>query len=321
VLAALLAAVSLAVTTPAPAPPAVGYVDVAVATVWTAPNSPRPVDAKAVANPVDVPGWLADMTPAQQEGLADDNLTQTQALYGQRVLITGSRDGWYQVAVPGQPNPENAAGYPGWIPRNQVSTTPLPDSRAFALVNRAATAWLYDDEQLTRRSLEVSVDTRLPLLGRTPTALQVRTPDGPKWLPAAAAGVFGSDRDIPRPTGPDLVRFATLFVGKPYLWAGRSGFGVDCSGFTSTIYQANGITIPRDSGPQAVAPGARKVARADLQPGDLLFYARDQGKGPIHHVAMYAGDGRMIEAYDHRTPVRITAARFDTEYWGAVRYR
>lgn len=321
-LAALLASVVLAMTAPAPAaPPVAGYVDVSVATVWTAPTSPRPVDAKALANPVNIPGWLADMSPAQQEALTDDNLTQTQALYGQRVVITGSRDGWYEVAVPGQPNPKNTAGYPGWIPRNQVGTAPLPDSRAFALVNRSTTAWLYDDPALTRRRLEISVNARLPLMSRTPTALQVLTPDhGPKWLPAAAAGVFGGDRDIPHPTGADLVRLATLFVGRPYLWAGRSGFGVDCSGLTSTIYQANGITIPRDSGPQAVDPAARKVDRTDLQPGDLLFYARDNGKGSIHHVAMYIGDSRMIEAYDHLTPVRITATRFGSEYWGAVRY-
>lgn len=139
------------------------------------------------------------------------------------MVITGSRDGWYEVAVPGQPNPKNAAGYPGWIPRNQVSTTPLPDSRVFALVHRSTTAWLYADPALTRRSREISVNTRLPLLDRTPTALHVRTPGGPLWLPAASAGVFGSDREIPRPTRADLVRFATLFVGKPYLWAGRSG--------------------------------------------------------------------------------------------------
>jgi len=94
----------------------------------------------------------------------------------------------------------------------------------------------------------------------------------------------------------------------------------DCSGFTSTIYQTNGITIPRDSGPQAGDPAARKVARSGRQPGDLLFYARDKGKGSMHNVAMYVGDGRMIEAYDHLTPVRITPARFDSEYWGAVRY-
>lgn len=91
------------------APATNGYVDVAVATVWTDPTSPRPVDAKALTNPVDVPGWLADMTPDQQEGLTDGNLTQTQARYGQRVVITGGRGGWYEVAVPGQPNPKNAA--------------------------------------------------------------------------------------------------------------------------------------------------------------------------------------------------------------------
>ncbi|MEK6441769.1 C40 family peptidase [Pseudonocardia sp. T1-2H] len=317
----LLATAGVAEAAPQPSS---GYVGVSVATVWTSPTSPRPVDQKALTDPVDIPGWLADMTPHEQEGLTDDNLTQTQALYGQRVEILGTQGDWYEVAVPGQPNPKNPLGYPGWIPRSQVRTDPafgaLVASRPFALVDKAVTARLYADQALHRPALEISVNTRLPLLARTPGALLLGTPDGPRWLSDDVAEVYASDAAIPAPTGADLVRFASLFVGTDYLWAGRSGFGVDCSGFTSTIYQVHGITIPRDSGPQSASPAAHKVDRADLQPGDLLFYARDNGTGSIHHVAMYTGDGMMIEAYDHLTPVRITPARFDAEYWGAVRY-
>ncbi|MDN5916194.1 MAG: C40 family peptidase [Pseudonocardia sp.] len=62
------------------------------------------------------------------------------------------------------------------------------------------------------------------------------------------------------------------------------------------------------------------VATNQLQAGDLLFYAGTDGAGAIGHVAMYIGDGRMIEAFDAATPVRITAARLDGGYRGAVRY-
>ena len=78
------------------------YVAVAVATVWTTPQSPRPVDHPALTNPVDIRGWLSDMTPAQQEALTSDNLNQTQALFGDRVFVVGEQGDWDEVLVPGQ---------------------------------------------------------------------------------------------------------------------------------------------------------------------------------------------------------------------------
>jgi cell wall-associated NlpC family hydrolase len=311
--------------TAAPTPP-VAYVDVSVATVWTSPDSPRPIDQRALTNPVDIEGWVASMTTAQKTDLTSGNRTQTQALYGQAVYVLATQGDWDEVAVPGQPTPKNPLGYPGWVPKAQLDTSApgyatVRRGRPFALVDRAATAWLYDNPLLTRRDLRLSVNTRLPVLARTGRAILVATPDaGAKWLSTQDATVYRDDQAIPRPTGAELVRFAETFVDQPYLWAGRSGFAFDCSGFTSTIYQTHGITIDRDSGAQAMDSGGTPVAKADLQPGDLLFYADDNGTGSIFHVAMYAGDGQMVEAYDAATPVRVTPVRFGSEYWGAERY-
>ena len=127
-------------------------------------------------------------------------------------------------------------------------------------------------------------------------------------------------RDIPHPSGADLVRHAAGFVNVPYLWGGRAGFGLDCSGFTSTIYQMSGITLPRDAGPQAADSRGRAIDKSALQPGDLLFYSHSKDPDAIYHVAMYSGDGNMIEAFETGTPVRITPARLDADYWGARRY-
>jgi gamma-D-glutamyl-L-lysine dipeptidyl-peptidase len=309
----------------APTPPS-AFVDVSVATVWTSPTSARPIDLPALTNPVDIQGWLASMTTAQKRDLTSGNRTQTQALYGQPVYVLASQGDWDEIAVPGQPTPKNPLGYPGWVPKAQLDTSApafaaLHRSRPFALIDRAATAWLYDDPLLTHRDLRLSVNTRLQLLARTPHAILVATPGaGPKWLSAQDATVYHSDRDIPYPTGTELVRFAETFAGWPYLWAGRSGFAFDCSGFTSTIYQTHGITIGRDADVQAHDSGGTPVARDDLQPGDLLFYADAKGTGSIYHVAMYAGNGQMIEAYDAATLVRVTPVRFGTDYWGAERY-
>src|ERR1700761_4628475 len=150
VLSTGLAAVSVAAD-PAnlfASPPArSAYVAVSVATVWTTPQSPRPVDRRALTNPVDIRGWLSDMTPAQQEALTSDNLNQTQALFGERVVVVQEQGHWDEVRVPGQPTPKDSQGYPGWIPKAQLTTDPgyaaLQDHAPFALANRGITTWLY----------------------------------------------------------------------------------------------------------------------------------------------------------------------------------
>jgi cell wall-associated NlpC family hydrolase len=316
-------------TMPAGQPSPSAFVAVSVATVWTTPQSPRPVDHPALTNPVDIRGWVSDMTPAEQETLTSDNLTQTQALFGDRVFVVGQQGDWDEVVVPGQPTPKNAAGYPGWIPKAQLTTDArygaLKDHASFALADRGVTTWLYRDPGLADRDLEISANTRLPVLNRTDTAVRVATPDrGPRWLDARTVAVHEKLTGPSHPTGTDLVRYAAVFVNVPYLWGGRAGFGFDCSGFTSTIYQVHGITLPRDADAQAVDGHGRAIDTSALQPGDLLFYSRgikdpDTPDG-IYHVAMYSGNGEMIEAFDSTTPVRTTPVRLDADYWGARRY-
>lgn len=114
--------------------------------------------------------------------------------------------------------------------------------------------------------------------------------NGAKWMEKQDVSVYQNENQIPDPTGKDIVESGKGFLGLPYLWAGMSGFGFDCSGFTYTMYHANGITIPRDSSIQA--QHGKKVEQENLQPGDLLFFAHDKGKGRVHHVGMYIGDGK-----------------------------
>ncbi|GGF45928.1 peptidase P60 [Marmoricola endophyticus] len=296
-------------------------VDVSVATVWTSPDSPRPVDAPALGDPAHPTRWANAMTLAQKLDLSESNVTQTQALYGTEVHVLQRQGDWTEVAVPGQPTPKNDLGYPGWIPTTQLTTDrayeAVADRRPFALVDEGNTT-LFRDPALRHRLLRVSTNTRLPVLAQAHGRVLVATPgDGPAWLAASAVGVYRSDAQIPKATGAELVRWGKQFLGRPYVWAGRSGFGFDCSGFTGTIYQTHGITLPRDSGAQMDSPLGRTVADSDLKPGDLLFYGTP---GHIHHVAMYAGDGRMIEAYSSEEPVRETAVRLGGDYAGAKRY-
>jgi peptidoglycan DL-endopeptidase CwlO len=100
-------------------------------------------------------------------------------------------------------------------------------------------------------------------------------------------------------------------LGKPYQYGGSGPGSFDCSGFTSWVWRAAGVSLPRTSRDQ-YAQG-RKVARDDVQPGDLLYFG-----SPIHHVGMYVGDGQMINAPQSGGHVRIQAA-FRSDYVGATR--
>jgi gamma-D-glutamyl-L-lysine dipeptidyl-peptidase len=328
-LGALVAPVPVSVLASAEAPPT-AYVDVAVATAWVSPGLDRPVDAPAVANPVDVRRWTANMTLAQRADLVGK--LETQALYGNPVKVLERRGDWAHVAVVGQPTPREALGYPGWVPARQIiSATPgsglfgdLQRTRPFALVT-AGTTWLYEDAAGRHRDMELSADTRLPVLARTTSAVRVATPDrGDRWLPARDVHVYAKAADIPRPTGADLVRTATRFAGLHYLWAGTSAFGFDCSGFTHTVYDLHGITIPRDASAQKNA--GTPVAKDALRPGDLIFYAYDHGTGSIHHTGMYIGGGYEIDApansATEESPlevVKVAEHRYADQYAGAVR--
>lgn len=317
---------SRAVSTENAAGPRDAYVDVSVATLWVEPGRNRPVDLPSTTNPADPRAWTASMTLAERRWLVGD--LETQATYGQRVIVLAESDGWAQVVVPGQPTPRHELGYPGWLPDVQLTGAKayshLTD-RPFALVT-TATTWLYDDLRRTRPVMEVSFNTRLPVLARLDRAVLVATPsDGMKWLAASDVSVYASTADIPTPTGADLVDTISMFLGLPYLWAGTAGFGFDCSGLTHSVYAAHGITIPRDAKDQATA--GTPVARADLVPGDLVFYARDNGAGRVHHVGMYAGDGYVIDAPTNTDTeesgveyVKLDDHRYAHEYAGARRY-
>jgi peptidoglycan DL-endopeptidase CwlO len=94
------------------------------------------------------------------------------------------------------------------------------------------------------------------------------------------------------------VQTALAQLGKPYQWGGSGPNSFDCSGLTSYAWRAAGVTLPRTSGAQYA--GTRRISRAELQPGDLVFY-----HSPISHVAMYIGNGQVVEAPNSGNNVRI----------------
>ena len=92
-----------------------------------------------------------------------------------------------------------------------------------------------------------------------------------------------------------VLRTAEQYIGVPYVWGGntpREGF--DCSGFTKYIFAKYGIDLPRTSREQARAGEGIPADFRDLRPGDLMMFA-EPGQA-ISHVAIYAGNGRIIHS-------------------------
>lgn len=104
-------------------------------------------------------------------------------------------------------------------------------------------------------------------------------------------------------TGQDIVNYAMQFVGNPYVWGGNSlTNGCDCSGFVHLVYKHFGYKTVRYS--MSFAYEGVAVSREDVQPGDIVVYAKKNGIG---HVAIYAGNGKIVEAQSAATG--ITAYR------------
>lgn len=98
-------------------------VTAAAANVWTLPSSPRSYDAPMLENPPQIRKWLASMGYEERLQLCTDNLVQTQALFGEEVIILKEEGEWAFVAVPGQPSNKDVRGYPGWMKKASFQKT------------------------------------------------------------------------------------------------------------------------------------------------------------------------------------------------------
>jgi cell wall-associated NlpC family hydrolase len=120
--------------------------------------------------------------------------------------------------------------------------------------------------------------------------------------------------DVPASAlGNPVVEIAMRYIGVPYVWAGESPSGFDCSGLVKYVFGKLGVYLPHSARAQYRA--GTPVARSQLQPGDLVFFG-----SPIHHVGIYIGGGNMVHAPYTGANVRVNSIN-RSNYYGAVRIR
>ncbi|MFN0016169.1 MAG: NlpC/P60 family protein, partial [Saprospiraceae bacterium] len=207
---------------------------------------------------------------------SDKSEMVSQLLFGETVEVTDSKDGWRHVVCAWD-------GYAGWVDVKQLCVlTPseYDDYREHASISLSLVEGL------------MAADHFIPLtLGATlPRYDGLRCELGE--LSFQFSGPVVTPDRAPR-TGEWVAKIARRYLHAPYLWGGRSPFGIDAPGFTQIVFKIAGIRLLRDAN-QQVTQGRPVDFMEQCQLGDLAFF--DNGKGGIGHVGIILPDCHVIHA-------------------------
>ena len=150
-----------------------------------------------------------------------------------------------------------------------------------------------------------------------PLVTEVTRPGGPTPV-GTVPGTAGSGGAMTAAQLATALKAAESRRGLPYVWGAAGPSSFDCSGLVQWSFAQAGISMPRVAADQARTGPAVPVSQ--LQPGDLLFYHTDPtDPGYISHVAIYLGNGWMIQAPQPGMDVEVVPASFDSQFAGAIR--
>jgi cell wall-associated NlpC family hydrolase len=205
----------------------------------------------------------------------------TEALKGERVTVyEETEEGWSWGQL-------EADGHVGWLPSNALAAPgPAPTHKVTVL-----RTLIFPGPDIKLPPLEaLSLGARIAIARiEAPFAVTVDQ----RFLPARHVAPLAEYAE-------DFVAIAEQFAGVPYLWGGRSSFGLDCSGLVQVALNACGLPCPRDSDMQEAALGhviEGEEALSNLQRGDLIFW-----KG---HVAIVRDAGSLVHANAFHMAVAI----------------
>ena len=232
----------------------------------------------------------------------------TQATMGTPLRLLKKEGDWHLVQTPDK--------YISWM---QGSFVPM-DTTAYGawqvadkLIFTAPYGFAYQDETFSGTVSDLVMGNVMALKGENRVAYWVKFPDGREgYVPKDEATPFNEWVASAEATEESVVNTAMQLMGVPYLWGGTSSKGVDCSGYTKTIYFMNGHVLPRDASQQVHAgePVDEDKNFDQLRPGDLLFFGRaatDSTHERVTHVGMWIGNNEFIHAPGLEAHVRVSS--------------
>jgi cell wall-associated NlpC family hydrolase len=222
---------------------------------------------------------IAPQTPLRQEPRPDASLL-TEALKGERVTIYDSNtEGWAWGQLAGD-------NYVGWLPESALALPGAAPTHKVAALHTLAFS---------------GPDIKLPPLEALPLGAKLAVARIADRMAVTASGAHVPLAHLAplHVNEKDFVAVAERFLGTPYLWGGKTAFGLDCSGLVQVALAACGIDCPRDSDMQEAALGTlvSLTKLTDLKRGDLVFW-----KG---HVAIVRDAASLLHANAFHMAVAI----------------
>ncbi|HEU4716314.1 MAG TPA: C40 family peptidase [Bacteroidia bacterium] len=215
--------------------------------------------------------------PCRKEA-SDRSEMVNQLLFGDAFRVVEKRDSWHRITTVRD-------RYDCWIDRKQYIEISKNTFDALEHETHPVTSDLFSiiTDVGAAVSFPVSLGCTLPFFsnGKCQVDNRVYTFEGDFFSPADKVS---RNR---------IVETAMSFLNAPYLWGGRTPFGLDCSGFTQVVFKANGIYLKRDAYQQAEY-GSPYSFVEEAQPGDLAFFDNEEGR--ITHVGIVLDDNKIIHA-------------------------
>jgi len=197
----------------------------------------------------------------------------SQVLFGEHFEVLEVLPSWIKVRL-------HFDAYEGWIDQKQFKEINTADYEQLCSINQVLNGDLIEYVSGSKHELmPIPLGSSLSFLNLDSVNSEQFEFEGMK-----VTGVKSKD---------NLIKTAFIYLNAPYLWGGKTPFGIDCSGFTQMVYKLNGYKIPRDAKDQA-AQGEVLSFIEESESGDLAFFDNEEGK--IIHVGIMMMDNYIIHA-------------------------
>ncbi len=224
----------------------------------------------------------------------------SQILFGETLEVLEQSPNWAYVRI-------SYDNYQGWVDPKQF--TIIDDQE----MNRISTSPMFYSNDLVQVVSSKNNKQMIPLLmgSHMPALIQNKFKIADQEYTYEGSSVISNIK----PKRKTIIENAMTFINAPYLWGGKSPFGIDCSGLTQTVYKLSGIKLDRDASLQA-KQGDTVNFITDAKVGDLAFF--DNNDGNIIHVGILLGDNKIlhasgkvrVDAIDHQGIFNIDSRKY-----------